>query len=122
MPGSASVTAPRRCHDPRLAGIVGAAELAAGAWGNLAGPRGFGPPLTLVAGFGGGVQQFGHRAPGAAVAGGAGFAAEPAPQLHLDLRAMALGNPVEEGVLIARRQVLDPSGQLAGIVFRLGQG
>jgi len=33
-----------------------------------------------------------------------------------------LGDPVEEGVLVAGRQVLDPSGQLARIDFRLGQG
>jgi hypothetical protein len=49
---------------PGLAEVVGAAELAAGAWGTLAEPDGFGPPLTLVTGFGGGVQQFGHPAPG----------------------------------------------------------
>jgi hypothetical protein len=63
-----------------------------------------------VTGFGGGVQEFGHPAPGTAVAAGVGFTAELAPQFHLDLGAMALGNPVEERVLVARRQVLDPSG------------
>ena len=90
--------------------------------GTLAEPDGFGPPLTLVTGFGGGVQQFGHPALGTAAAAGVGFTAEPAPQFHLDLGAMALGNPVEELVLVARRQILDPSGQLAGVVLRLGQG
>lgn len=89
---------------------------------NLAGPHGFGPPLALVTGLSGCIQEFGHRPPGTAVAGGVGFAAEPAPQLHLDLGSVALGNPVEEGVLLAGRQVLDPPGQLAGIDFRLGQG
>jgi hypothetical protein len=116
------VTASTRCHGLGLAEVVGAAELAAGAWGNLAEPHGFGPPLALVTGFGGGVQEFGHSAPGTAVAAGVGLTAEPAPQFHLDLGAMALGNPVEERVLVARRQILDPSGQLAGVVFRLGQG
>jgi len=75
-----------------------------------------------VTGFGGGVQQFGHPAPGTAVAGGVGFAAESAPQFHLDLGSLALGDTVEEGVLVAGWQVLDPSGQLARIVFRLCQG
>lgn len=95
---------------PGLGEVVGAAELAAGAWGTLAEPHGFGPPLALVAGFGGGVQELGHPAPGMAVAGGVGFTAEPAPQFDLDLGAMALGNPVEELVLVAWRQILDPSG------------
>jgi hypothetical protein len=67
------------------------------------------PPLALVAGFGGGVQQFAHRTAGMAVAGGVGFTAEPAPQFQLDLGSMALGNPVEELVLVAWRQILDPS-------------
>src|SRR6266516_2964304 len=106
MPGSASVTASTRCHGPGLAEVVGAAELAAGAWGTLAEPDGLGPPLALVTGFGGGEQEFGHPAPGTAVAAGVGFTAEPAPQFHLDLGAMALGNPVEERVLVARRQIL----------------
>lgn len=74
-----------------------------------------------MAGFGGSVQQLAHRTAGTAVAGG-GFTAEPAAQFHLDLGAMALGNPVEECVLVAGRQILDPFGQPAGIVFRLGRG
>lgn len=84
--------------------------------------QGFGTPLALLTGFGGGVQQFGHRTAGVPAGGGAGFAPEPALQLHLDLGALALGNPVEERVLAARGQILDPSGQLAGVVFRLDQG
>ena len=63
----------------------------------LAEPHGVGPPLALVTGFGGGVREFGHPVPGTAVAAGVGFTAEPAPQFHLDLGAMALGNPVEKG-------------------------
>src|SRR5437588_12691599 len=111
MPGSASVTASTRCYGLSLAEVVGAAGPGVGAWSNLAGPHGSGPPLALVTRLSGGVQEFGHCSPGTAVAG-VGFAAEPAPQFHLDLDAMALGNPVEEGVLVADRQVLDPSGQL----------
>ena len=68
--------------------------------GLLRGTPGFGLPVPLVTSFGSGIQQFGHRTAGTAVAGGIGFAAEPAPQLHLDLGAMALGNPVQEGVLV----------------------
>jgi hypothetical protein len=75
-----------------------------------------------MAGFGGAVQQFAHRTAGTAVAGGVGSTAEPAPQFHLDLGSLALGNPVEERVLVAWRQILDPSGQLAGVVLRLGPG
>jgi hypothetical protein len=67
----------------------------------LADPHGAGPPLALVTGFGGGVRGFGHPVPGTAVAAGVRFTAEPAPQFHLDLGAMALGNPVEKGVLVA---------------------
>jgi hypothetical protein len=89
---------------------------------NVAGPHGFGPPLARVARLSSGIQEFGHRPPGTAVAGDVGSAAEPAPQLHLDVSSMTSGNPVEKGVLVAGRQVLDPSGQLARIEFRLCQG
>jgi hypothetical protein len=78
--------------------------------------------MLLVTCFGGCVQQFGHGTPRMTVAGGTEITVEPASQFHLDVGALALGNPAEECVLVADGQVLDPFGQLAGIVFRLGQG